>query len=300
MTIDCLTNAAIGAPITRIGVSFFPLYLPGLSSDLQILDGSVVSVIERPSASVPEVIVENSSESPALVTAGSLIQGGQQNRTLNVSVLVPPRSMLDVPVSCVEAGRWSGNHGFTTGEYTAPRRVRRAMQQSIAESLRQRGERRADQGVVWSQVASELNRYGVRSETTDVSVLREAIDASAPRRRALEELISRGPLAQQCGVVVCHGSRVVAAEVFISPALLERSWASLITSHLLEGTSRHRSRPSATRALRFVRGFARADSLRSSAVGLGEELHVDTDSITGQALVLDGAVVHASMFAVAA
>ena len=55
-----------------------------------------------------------------------------------------------------------------------------------------------------------------------------------------------------------------------------------------------------SRALRFVTRIGTARGTSSPGVGLGEELHLETTKMVGQALVLDGAVVHASAFALAA
>ena len=51
-------------------------------------------------------MVENPSEIPVLLCEGEQVLGAQQDRIFDVSVLVPAGSKLEVPVSCVEAGRW--------------------------------------------------------------------------------------------------------------------------------------------------------------------------------------------------
>src|SRR4051794_24633311 len=59
-------------------------------------------------ASVRDLVVHNPTDVPVLLFEGEEVLGAQQNRTFDVSVLVPARSTLTVPVSCVEAGRWDG------------------------------------------------------------------------------------------------------------------------------------------------------------------------------------------------
>ncbi len=45
-------------------------------------------------------------------TSRTVQMEAQQDRPFDVSVLVPSRSRLQVPVSCVEAGRWEAKrHG---------------------------------------------------------------------------------------------------------------------------------------------------------------------------------------------
>ena len=73
-----------------------------------------------------------------------------------------------------------------------------------------------------------------------------------------------------------------------------------IRAALLDAPERIEGSPSVSRALRFVTRIGTARGTSSPGVGLGEELHLETTKMVGQALVLDGAVVHASAFALAA
>ena len=59
-------------------------------------------------ASVNDLVVHNPLDLPVLLYEGEEVLGAQQNRTFDASVLVAAASSLQVPVSCVEAGRWEG------------------------------------------------------------------------------------------------------------------------------------------------------------------------------------------------
>ena len=109
-----------------------------------------------------------------------------------------------------------------------------------------------------------------------------------------------GPLPGQCGIVLGHGKRIVAAEIFATPELLAANWEALIRAALLDAPERIEGSPSVSRALRFVTRIGTARGTSSPGVGLGEELHMETTRMVAQALTLDGAVVHASAFALAA
>jgi hypothetical protein len=182
----------------------------------------------------------------------------------------------------------------------APRRVRRASTRSATESLARGDERRADQGRVWQAVDHELIAMSVHSDDRDLTELHRARERDERWRSAVDELVQRGPLPGQVGVVVAHGSRVVAAELFATTDLLAVHWEALVRSQLAERVDAPQGTPSATRALRFVRRFGTARTRVAPAVGLGRELHVEDDRITGQALIHDDVVVHASAFALAA
>src|ERR1700740_2294923 len=59
-------------------------------------------------ASVNDLVVHNPLDIQVLLYEGEEVLGAQQNRTFDASALVAARSALQVPVSCVEAGRWDG------------------------------------------------------------------------------------------------------------------------------------------------------------------------------------------------
>jgi ARG and Rhodanese-Phosphatase-superfamily-associated Protein domain len=43
---------------------------------------------------------------PVFVMEGEEVVGAKQNRTINLSILVPAQAEVIAPVTCVEAGRW--------------------------------------------------------------------------------------------------------------------------------------------------------------------------------------------------
>ena len=153
---------------------------------------------------------------------------------------------------------------------------------------------------MWSTIDSELDRLDARNPSAAFHAAESLIDDRGhDLGRAADELVALGPLPGQCGVVVAHGGRVVAAEILASPELLRASWEPLIRATLLDAPAEVRGRPSASRALRFLNRLATADGVEADGVGLGREVHVRTSRLVGQALVLDDRLLHASAFALA-
>ncbi len=108
ITVPKLDNAAIGLPITRLGVSFFPVYLPDNDDLPEIATGDETNceIDELDNATVPTLAVHNRGDKHALLVEGEHFLGGKQNRMVNATVLVPAAARLDIPVSCLERGRW--------------------------------------------------------------------------------------------------------------------------------------------------------------------------------------------------
>lgn len=313
-TIPQLETAAIGRPITREGVSFFPLYLPGRTGlDIAPNTGDL-EITEKGSAEVPSIQVHNPGARPVLLVEGETITGGQQDRVLNVSVLVPASGRVEVPVSCVEAGRWDGEDRFDRGRTFATRRVRRTKNLSVAESVRRDRSKASDQSMVWSTIDDELRRLEVDAPTRSLRAADVVLDdrrMRLPREWegdtrnldlsvAAEKMVGRGPLPEQCGVVIAHGSRIVNVEIFATAELLGSAWEPLVRAAFLDAPTRPMGSPSVGRALRFVGRMAVADRVESRGVGLGRESHLRTPRLVGQALVHGDDLIHASAFTLGA
>ena len=289
-----LETAAIGRPITRAGISFFPVYLTG--NDVpEIATGPAAERVidELNDASVPDLAVTNPGKTPLLLIEGEQFIGGKQNRTVNISVLVAAGATLKIPVSCLEAGRWGQQRDFGPAATSTPRRVRRTIHDAVAAQAGTASARRGAQGEVWGRIDASLREMRMSSPTAAIADADRVFTRDRDRGAAAEELARLGPLPGQYGFVVTHGPRIVGTEIFGDPELLKPHWPALTRSYLLEEPIAS-GRPSADRVLRALRGISRAAYKGSSGLGLGQERHFTNEKGAGQALTLGCAVVHAS------
>ena len=296
MNISALQFPAIGAPVTRFGVSLFPIYfienpLPEISTGSE----SGLLIEELASAAVPALLAENPTDVPILLLEGEHLLGGKQNRLVNASVLVPERSKLEIPVSCLEQGRWSEARSYRANVAAAPPSVRRRAQEGVFASFRAEGSRRGDQHAVWEEVDSLLATAQTCSRTAAAVDAERRVERDRSRTRVLEQLIEGGPLPGQCGIAVVHGQIVCAIELFGAPPLLNAHWSALIRSHMY-AEARPKGQPSATLVLRMLKLLAESNSQDSKGVGLGTEHRLERKGWIGQALSLDGSLVHGSYF----
>ncbi|MEY4174009.1 MAG: hypothetical protein RI900_1174 [Actinomycetota bacterium] len=296
-----LEHVSVGRPVTRGHISLFPVYVHGHRVNIPTGSEAGVVIGEKASAEVPTLEAENPTEHPVLLVDGEIVTGGWQTRVLNVSVLVAPNGRIDIPVSCVEQGRWNGGRAFDRKAMFAPRRVRRAKNATVAQNLRNSGAKRTDQGMVWATVSAELSRLEVHADSGTLEAAAARLAGGDMLGRAAHELRRMGPLPEQCGVVITHGSRVVSAEVFSSPEMLAIHWPAIVDAAILDAPATEpTSRPSASKVLRFLRRITEAEATVTPGVGLGTEYHVRTPKFVAQALVHGDIVVHASAFALAA
>ena len=288
-----LDHVAVGAPIARLDISFFPIYLPGNGlPDIATGEDSELQIDELDNASMQILHATNPTDKPVLLVEGEHFLGGKQNRALNATVLVDSFTAIELPVSCLEQGRWGRRQEWRRGTAFVPTRIRTAQRAGLARSL-QHGSRSGDQGGVWSEIDHMLSMEGVESHTAAAADLERKYIAETGRAEPVEMLAGRGPLPGQCGVVVARGDRIAAMDLFGAPHLLAAHWGQIVRSYYVESAPSV-SRPSTDLVLRLVRRFGRKPAREMPGVGLGVERRVAFNGMTGQMLSLNNALVHAA------
>jgi len=113
------------------------------------------------SGQVGQIKIINQSDSYVFIMDGDILKGAKQNRVLNTSVLLAPRSESLIPVSCVEQGRWGYNSNkFSPSDEIAYRKIREEKNQDIYHN-QSSFKHFADQGKVWRNVDQCFYDLGV-------------------------------------------------------------------------------------------------------------------------------------------
>jgi hypothetical protein len=219
--------------LAELPISFLP----------EVPDGLLIE--EKGGGSVPVLVARNQTSRPILVLAGQLIRGGKQNRGTNADALVPANGTIDIPVTCVEQGRWSGRAldrfrgegiepAFIRGEKM--RHVHRSRRTSNAEPERPGigREHLADQGEVWQRIAEFRDRCEVGEASSD---LLDALRDSAHRdRRPVDLTKARESGRDACGALIFIGGEFVGGDL-----LATSGWFARVADDLLgSAVSSHR------------------------------------------------------------
>ena len=270
-----LLDLHVGRPVHRGALTLFPIwngravgtrgYVPG---------GDVVQVAEREGAAVvAQLVVTNPAPRPALVLEGDLLEGGQQDRVANRSVLVAAGSAEVLEVSCVEQGRWQGGRAHRVTNRRAPMEVRAALRQ--------------DQGEVWRRVASYSDRYG----HDDTGSLRHADGRAQDRATAL--VAGLDPLFAQCGVLVGLAGQPLLLEVVDSPRTFRQLWRPLLESVALDALHAPAAPTPGRRARRFVDRLVRTGVDVTGEAGVGRSLVGGSPYVDVRGLLWQDRAVHA-------
>jgi hypothetical protein len=197
---------------------------------------------------------------------------------VNVTILVAPQSEIVIPVSCIEAGRWGYSRpGFAAAGRVLNQEIRYRKAEAVTRSLKERHERSADQRAVWDGVDKTLFALGATSPTCALS---DGFDSRANTIDGFLDAFKVQPA--QIGVIYRIGSALAGLDLFGS----ETAFASGFDKG---GSAQLDDRP-------FLRAVLEAQADRFPAVGLSEELRIDTGEIGGGALELKGALVHLFAF----
>jgi hypothetical protein len=243
---------------------------------------------------VPTLRIWNRGDLPILILDGEELVGGQQNRVLNTTLLVPADTLFDLPVSCVESGRWhEATFDFHPGEAVYPT-LRQQKLTQVSRSLAASQRPVADQGQVWEEIADRQRRTATPSAT---SALRDTFTHAADRLADAERALTY-PEDGAVGVVALVGGRSFCADVFDQPATLRSYWRRLVRSYALEAADGASAAPTIDSALRLLRRPLHARQAVFPSPGLGEDVRLDGHGVVGAALVHAGVVVHTALFRV--
>ncbi len=299
---DVLPTLVPGAAIGHQNLTLVPLRGEGHQQRFQdyllaseAIDAGMLTVTEvDESGTVPELLAVNNADRPILLLDGEELQGAKQNRILNTSVLLPPKSKTRIPVSCVEEGRWSHTSPtFKTGNY-APSSLRQRKSRDVQFSLRACGRAESDQGAVWDNVAEHIEACAAPSPTRAMS---DAMDTLAEVLGRYHEALPYP--SGTCGVVAAVCGRFVAADAFDSPSTLEAVWARLVASYAVDAEAakdKANKTFTAKAASVLLEHVAEQQCQAFNAVGLGDDLRFDAEDVLGQILQVEDHLLHLSVF----
>lgn len=303
--IDALTGIRVGESIAYRNLTVFPLFSTakdpaGYITLDEALERKLSEITEiNEGGSVPELKFINSGSARVFLLDGEELIGAKQNRIINLSILIPAITTVVIPVSCVEAGRWSHrSRQFSSAPraHYADGRARKMAQ--VSARLRATGERRSDQSAVWNNIREKSENFRVASETSAMS---DIYDQESPR---LETYVGAVPVLEgQSGALFAIDGRIVGLDLFDSPETLKKLFPKLLRSYGLDALERAGSekpaketRINGAAADAFLKRVSRAKVEEFPAIGAGTDLRLSGRNMTGAALAVDGHIIHLSAF----
>ncbi len=250
-------------------------------------------VTEVEGGSVPELRFENHAELPVLLLDGEELIGAKQNRVVNLTILVPARKTIVIPVSCVEAGRWqmvsaefqpSANLMFSAARASRVRQV--------TASLRATGTRRSNQSEVWEDIAAKATRMNAASPTQAMSAVFER------HANSVEEYVRSFDYCDgQAGVLFATAGSL-GLDLFDRAETLRQLYPKLVRSYALDALENPHATNGASSdtAEQFLTDLGQAVAVAEPAIGLGKDVRISGAAVSGAALWADDRYIHVCGF----
>ena len=142
---ELLGKITIGEPLHHHNLTIFPLSWPELQEPPYVLLGPAIergeAVVEEvdEDGEVPNLSVTNRGDRPILIIEGEILIGAKQNRVINVTVLMAPKSKFTLPVTCVEQGRWRYRSRHFESQFCAPPSLRSKNMRTVHQTRASQG-----------------------------------------------------------------------------------------------------------------------------------------------------------------
>jgi hypothetical protein len=296
-----LSGITLGEPQQAGNLAVFPLFAPdtpGLEylTLTEALPKSLVTIAEiSEGGSVPNIKVTNQADSPLLLFDGEELIGCKQNRILNTSILLRPKSEAFVPVSCTEAGRWQRKSpAFNHSGHVSPHKLRMTKAQGITESLKQSKGHTSDQHAVWKEVSAMAVACAVHSPT---SAMDDVFAAKAAYLEAFVHAIKLLP--GQKGLLVLINGEVAGLDVLSLNRAYELMHPLLVKAYAMDALVDRAATPvgyCGDRAASFLAEARTCGEKIYETVGWGADHRFDGQKLAGSALVAAGNIIHLNLY----
>lgn len=253
------------------------------------LDMGLVIVKECEPESVGEVMVTNNAITPLLLMDGEEIIGAKQNRIINKSTIIPPKTTMKISVSCTEKGRWEYKNDFkeefSCSEYIANSNTRRAKANT--------NEVRHHQNVVWNSIDELECQRDYHSKTSAMN------DNYKNLNYKQEEYLTKFPLlTKQTGLIAIIDNEVKGIEIFNSPEIYSEYHEKIIKSYVIDSFDGKNSKNTINikEVEEILNSISESVFMKENNVGLGESIKFSNNYGSGSALIYDDEVVHMPYF----
>jgi hypothetical protein len=196
----------------------------------EALAAKKITVTEKGSGGTVNTLqVQNLSNDTIIILSGEIIKGGQQDRIVGEDIVLKPKSgKMDVPVYCVEAGRWHYNSPAGQKQFDS-------YYSTGSTSLRKVVDKEKDQSKVWSKV-DELN---AKNKTLTSTKTYTAMSSSTDLSKKLNEysIFFKKAFAGNdkiIGLLAVTENKILGCDMFATHELFEKNFENLVHSYATE------------------------------------------------------------------
>ena len=189
---------------------------------------------------VNNLTVQNKSTETIYLMAGDVVKGGNQDRVLAQDMILPPRTLRDIEVFCVEKGRWQ-YRGETSEELNEIEKKSKKVfaftgyYNVVSNDIRKTVKHNKSQTDVWNAVGKLTTTNNATTSTGTYTGLESSQDYTNERDRYLNYFTDKFDRTDNViGMVVVNGKKVLGADVFNHPELFKKQYKVLLHSYVTD------------------------------------------------------------------
>jgi hypothetical protein len=299
----------VSGPVTHENLTVYFIHGPSAPGKVPLtLDEALAKRIVqvRETGNVNQLEIENLGNDEVFIQSGDIVKGGQQDRTLMVSLVLPPKSGR-VPIAsfCVEEGRWSARgredvKNFSSSAASVPsREMKLAMKapKPVADApvagplggMRQNyaaSETSTRQSEVWAgvrkmqgkltgSIGSPVNSAQSGSSLQLALENEKLLDVQQAYIKAIKAAGEKDD--DIVGYVFAVNGKLNSADVYPSNGLFRKMWTKLLTASAIEAIGHKDDARDAAPSIEAVTAFL-VDAERGKATEkpLNDSVKLDT------------------------
>lgn len=249
------------------------------------------------SGSVPELLLQNRGTIKILILEGEELVGAKQNRIVNATFLVPGKTKIKLPVSCVEHGRWRyKSRDFKTSGKVMHASLRRASQEAVSQNFLHEKNFRSDQGRIWDDISVKARRLKASAPTEAMA------DVYKSSQDKLNDYLPKFRLVEcQVGAIFVINGEIVGVDCFGYGDTFSQFFQKLVKSYALDAIDwmdkADNLKPvPPDKARSFLASISKSKGRTERSLGLGEDVRFESKFLAGAGFLEEGRVLHLSAF----
>lgn len=255
----------------------------------EALESGKVKITEVGDGSVPTLRLEVMTTEPLFFMAGEVVTGAKQDRILQSDLMFKgKRGVFEIPVYCVEAGRWTHESDrFGAGKTLGSKKVRKAAAMKEGQTI------------VWDNVRKQNEDVSAVTGTSKFQASYESEKYKNDSSEYLDALLNLPSKhnGRMVGVVIAVAGKPASADVFANPHMFKKLWSKVLKAGVMDAITAPDGTLNDNTAARVFLGKALTGVLkRQENPSMGEEYSIHSADVQGNFFSASNAVLHLALF----
>ncbi len=215
----------------------------------------LVKIEECDNSNIEQVKLKNNSVSPLILLDGEEIAGSLQNRIVAQTMIIPPKSEMEIPVNCSEKGRNEYKSEFQYSDYIANSNTRRKKAYNKNNPL---------QEVVWNSIDDLETDKNTSSKT---KALRDSYEKN---KYDIDSYLKHFKMENNQIGVICIVENKVGLKIFNNHSLYEKYNEMLLRSYIIDSSNKEKINISNNELENILSSIDANSFIKKKAVDLGK------------------------------